>query len=59
MNNILVKTKIRELIKHGERPLKMSKDFYSELEKEIELIIKKSCKRAVSNARSTVMAKDI
>ncbi len=53
--SIVVKAKIKEYA--GD--LNVSSDFAEELDKQVQELVKKACKRAEANSRRTVMAKDI
>ena len=59
-NHLLVimlvnRTKLKEICGN----LSVTQDFYQELERSVEELVKKACKRAVANNRRTVMARDI
>jgi len=49
------RTKLKEIV----GSIQIAKEFEDELEKEVEAIIRKACKRAAANNRRTVMARDI
>ena len=49
------RTRIKEVV----GSLQVSKEFCDELDKQVEDLIKKACKRAADNNRHTVMARDI
>jgi len=57
--SIVVRVQARELAKIDGKQLQTSSDFYEELNKKVEGIIKKSCERAKANGRTTVMGKDV
>ena len=57
--SLVVRTQIKELANIDEKQLNVSSDFYKELNKKVEDIIKKACKRAKDNGRTTVMGKDV
>lgn len=56
---LIVASKIKELTKVNEKQLSISSDFYDELNKKVEDTIKKACKRAIANGRTTVMGRDV
>ena len=57
--SVVVKAKIKELAKVGEKTLNVSTDFSPKLAEKVETMIKEACERARSNGRNTVMAKDL
>jgi len=57
--SLVVKAQAKNLAKYNEKPLNVSADFYQELNKKAELMIKEACKRAKLNGRNTVMGKDV
>jgi histone H3/H4 len=59
MSELVVKAKIKELSKVDGKALNVSLDFYDAINKKVEGIIVDCCKRAKSNGRNTVMAKDV
>lgn len=59
MSELVVKAKIKELAKVDNKALNVSLDFYDAINKKVEAMIIECCKRAKSNGRNTVMAKDV
>jgi histone H3/H4 len=57
--SVVVKAKIKELAKVGEKSLNVSTDFAPKLADKVEGMIKEACERARANGRNTVMAKDL
>ncbi|MFH2028251.1 MAG: hypothetical protein ABIJ08_03895 [Nanoarchaeota archaeon] len=57
--SLVVRSQIKDLARVGERHLSISTDFYVELNKTVENMIKKACERARANGRTTVMGRDI
>jgi len=57
--SVVVKAKIKELAKVGEKALNVSTDFAPKLAEKVEVMIKEACERARANGRNTVMAKDL
>ena len=57
--SLVVRVQAKELAKINSKQLNVSADFYEELNKKTEAIIKKACERAVANGRTTVMGKDV
>jgi len=57
MSKIVV-TKVKEYVKNNHN-LAVSSDFFSDLEKKLELIIDDASKRCSSNDRKTLMARDL
>lgn len=49
------RSKVKEIV----GSIQVTKEFYDSLEKNVEEIIKKACKRATSNNRRTVMERDL
>ncbi len=49
------RTKLKEIV----GSIQITKEFSEELEKEIEEMIRKACKRAIENNRRTVMPRDL
>ena len=58
-SSLVVKAQAKELAKYNDKPLNVSADFYEELNKKAEVIIREACKRAKLNGRNTVMGKDV
>jgi histone H3/H4 len=57
--SLVVRTQAKDLCKVNEKQLNVSINFYAELNKKVESIIKQASERAVANGRTTVMGKDI
>ena len=57
--SLVVRTQAKGLAKVNEKQLNVSADFYENLNKKVESIIKKASERAVANNRTTVMGKDV
>ncbi|RMF98179.1 MAG: DUF1931 domain-containing protein [Candidatus Schekmanbacteria bacterium] len=51
---LIVRSKVKEFLE-----LNISEEFYAELEKKVEEILKKAEERAKANMRRTVFARDI
>lgn len=58
-SGIIVVSQIKNIAKIEDKQLNVSSDFYEALNKRVEEIIEKACKRARSNGRNTVMGKDV
>ena len=55
-NKMLVnRTKVKEIV----GSIQITKEFYEVLEKQVEEAIKKACKRATANSRTTLMERDL
>lgn len=52
---LINRTRLKEIVGN----IQISKGFTEELEKQVEEIVHKSCKRAMENNRTTVMKKDL
>jgi histone H3/H4 len=52
---LINRTKVKEIV----GSIQISKEFSEELEKQVEDIIQKACKRATANNRTTIMARDL
>ena len=50
---------VRKSARYDDRQMNMSKDFCAALEEKVKAMIEEACKRAQSNSRTTVMAKDL
>tara|TARA_Y100000310_G_scaffold339956_1_gene434275 strand:+ start:185 stop:370 length:186 start_codon:yes stop_codon:yes gene_type:complete len=61
MKDIIVKTQIRNVAEQFDqnKVINISNDFFVELSKKVENIVKKSCERARANGRNTIMGKDV
>lgn len=57
--SLVVRTQAKELARINEKALNTSSDFYEELNRKVESLIKKACERAAANGRTTVMGKDV
>ena len=51
---LTVKSKVKEFLE-----LNVSEEFYTELEKQVETLIKKAEERAKNNMRRTIFARDL
>jgi len=56
---MLVKNKIKEYIKNTNVNMKVSKDFYEQLEEEVKLILNRAIVRAELNKRKTIKPQDV
>lgn len=61
MSEIIVRTHVRKVVEEidQQKVINISNDFFVELCKKVEDIVKDSCKRARANGRNTVMGKDL
>ena len=57
--SIIVKSQVKEFAKIDEKPLSVAEEFYNALEEKNKQMIQEACRRAKSNQRTTVMARDI
>jgi len=57
--SLIVRFQVKESAQIDEKKLNVAEDFYAELEKEVESIIKRACKRAKQNNRTTLMGRDV
>jgi hypothetical protein len=57
--SIINKTMARELILETKPALKISEKYWADLEQEIEMLIVRSCERAMQNGRVTLLPKDL
>ena len=57
--SLIVKAKIKEYAKHGDKSLNVSGDFAEGLNTKVEELVKEACRRAKENGRNTVMPKDL
>lgn len=57
--SLVVRSQIKQYAKVDEKPLNISTDFFDELNKKVESLIKEACQRAKANNRNTVMGRDI
>ena len=57
--SITVKSQVKEQAKIDNKPLSVAEEFYSALEEKNKQLIAEACRRAKSNQRSTVMARDL
>lgn len=57
--SIIVKTQVKELAQIGNKPLSVAEEFYKALEEKNMQMIAEACKRAKSNQRNTIMARDL
>lgn len=61
MKDIIVRSQIRRIVEEIDknRKINISNDFFVELSKHVEQLVKKSCERARANNRNTIMGKDV
>lgn len=57
--NIVVQSKVRELVKETEEGFRISDDFLASLNVEVEQVIKSAVARAKANGRKTLQPHDI
>jgi hypothetical protein len=57
--NIINKTLAREIILETKPALKISEKYWANLEEEVEMLIVRSCERAMQNGRVTLLPKDL
>ena len=57
--SVIVKAQVKELAKIDEKELSVAEEFYTALEDEVKKLVEKACKRAKSNQRNTIMARDL
>ena len=53
------KSQVKELAKIGGKQLQVAEDFYNALDDKVKKLLEDACKRAKSNSRNTVMARDL
>lgn len=61
MKDIIVKTQVRVVAEKydSHKIINISNDFFVELSKHVEDVVKKACVRARANGRNTIMGKDV
>ena len=61
MKDVIVKTQVRAIADQFDesRPINIANDFFVELSRHVDKVIKKACERARSNGRNTIMGKDV
>jgi histone H3/H4 len=57
--SLVVMSQVKNYAKVDDKPLCISEDFYEALNKKVEKLIEEAAKRAKSNNRNTVMARDV
>lgn len=57
--SLVIKAKLKEYAKHGDKALNVAGDFADALNAKVEVLIKDACRRAKENGRNTVMPKDL
>ncbi len=57
--SLVVRSQLKNYAKIEDKPLNISTDFFEELNKKVEQMIKDACKRAKLNNRNTVMGRDL
>lgn len=57
--SLIVKAKIKDVALVEGKPLNVAGDFADALSNKVKHMVEEACKRAKSNGRNTVMAKDI
>lgn len=58
-SGLVVRSQIKNYAKADEKPLNVTEDFYTALNKKVENLIVDACKRAKMNNRNTVMGRDV
>lgn len=59
VKTLIVASKVKELARHKDKPLNVSKDLAKALEKKVEAIIRDAAERTILNGRTTIMPKDL
>ena len=57
--SLIVKAKLKEYAKVGDKALNVSADLSDKLNEKVIAMVKEACARAKANGRNTVMAKDL
>ena len=57
--SIIVKSQVKEYAKIDNKPLSVAEEFYAALEEKNRKLIEEACRRAKTNSRNTVMARDL
>ncbi|NQV08427.1 DUF1931 domain-containing protein [Candidatus Woesearchaeota archaeon] len=56
---IVVKAKIKQYAKLGDKSLRVSEDFADALDEKVKEMVSNACARALKNSRTTIMPRDI
>jgi len=56
---LVVRSQLKDLCVIDGKALSVGQDFYDELNKEVASLVADACKRAKTNNRNTVMARDL
>lgn len=61
MKDIIVKTQVRKVAEQYDpnKVINISEDFFVELSKKVDEMVKKACARARANGRNTTMGRDV
>ena len=57
--SIIVKSQVKELANVDGKSLSVAEEFYTALEEKVKKDVEAACKRARSNSRNTIMARDL
>lgn len=57
--SLVVRSQLKNYAKIDEKQINISADFFVELNRKVEQMIREACKRARQNNRNTVMARDL
>ena len=57
--SIISKIQVKDIAAINGKPLSVAEEYYSALDEKVRKIVEESCKRAKSNSRNTVMARDL
>jgi len=59
MAELIVKSKVKELVKEFEDGMRVSPEFYDALEDEIRVLVEKAVKRAKDEGKKTLYARHV
>ncbi|MCD6372872.1 MAG: hypothetical protein J7L37_04920 [Thermococcus sp.] len=59
MAELIVKSKIKELVKSFDEGMRVSPEFYEGLEEEIKVLVEKAVKRAQAEGKKTLYARHV
>ncbi|AIU70766.1 hypothetical protein TEU_10710 [Thermococcus eurythermalis] len=59
MAEMLVKSKVKELVKNLDPEMRVSPEFYDALEEELKVLVEKAVKRAKAEGRKTLYARHV
>ena len=59
MVELIVKSKVKELVKNIDPEMRVSPEFYDALEEEVKVLIEKAIKRAQAEGKKTLYARHV